>query len=133
LELVKQVATREQLDVSEVRVSQRDIREFTGWGQTQLKVHLARLVDRELLVVHRGGPGLRQFYELCYAGEGADGAPFVCGLLQVVGADGPTGRGWSGVSRGLVGGVSAGETEGSSPRHGVQNGVSVDPAPGSAL
>ena len=41
-----------------VRFTRRQLREHlagagAGWGDTQLKVHLARLVDLELLVVHR--------------------------------------------------------------------------------
>jgi DNA primase len=41
-----------------VRFTRRQLREHlatggTGWGDTQLKVHLARLVDLELLIAHR--------------------------------------------------------------------------------
>ena len=31
--------------------------QFTGWSDTQLRVHLERLVDLEYLLVHRGGRG----------------------------------------------------------------------------
>ena len=43
------------------RFSRREVRELTGWGDTQLKVHLARLAELEYLLVHRGEarPGLR--------------------------------------------------------------------------
>jgi len=54
-----------------------------GWGDTQLKVHLARLVDFELVIAHRadsGGNGL--VYELAWSGEGIDGRRFLIGLTN---------------------------------------------------
>jgi DNA primase len=97
----------------------REAREWTGFGQTQLKVHMARLVDLEYVVVHRGGRGQSFLYELVYAGEGADGARFVPGLERRAlrsagdrsGANG-TRSAWnherSGSNRGRVGPESGG-------------------------
>jgi hypothetical protein len=68
---------------SEYRFTRRDVREHTGWGHTQLKVHLARLEELEYVLVHRGRQGQGFVYELVYDGRGRDGAPFVCGLLDV--------------------------------------------------
>ncbi len=62
------------------RFSRRQVRELTGWGDTQLKVHLGRLADLEYLLVHRVKVGQGYDYELLYDGEGADGARFVMGL-----------------------------------------------------
>ncbi len=50
------------VDASLVRFTRRQLREAlhaggVGWGDTQLKVHLARLVDLELLHVHRTESG----------------------------------------------------------------------------
>lgn len=50
------------VDASLVRFTRRQLREAlqdggAGWGDTQLKVHLARLVDLELLHVHRTDSG----------------------------------------------------------------------------
>lgn len=50
------------VDASLVRFTRRQLREAlhaqgAGWGDTQLKVHLARLVDLELLHVHRSESG----------------------------------------------------------------------------
>lgn len=44
---------REGLDRDLVRFTRRQLREALGFGDTQLKVHLARLVDLELVVPHR--------------------------------------------------------------------------------
>lgn len=44
---------REGLDADLVRFTRRQLREALAFGDTQLKVHLARLVDLELVVTHR--------------------------------------------------------------------------------
>ncbi|HMG00349.1 MAG TPA: toprim domain-containing protein, partial [Gemmatimonadaceae bacterium] len=64
------------------RFSRRSLREAIGWGDTQLKLHLARLVDLEYLVAHRGAHGAHE-YEIVYDGGGEDGRPFVPGLIDV--------------------------------------------------
>ena len=101
----------------DLRFSRRDVRAATGWGDTQLKVHMARLAELEYLLLHRGGRGQSFVYELLYRGEGKDGSRFLPGLLDVTGLveyDGErsgfsaersaTGRpsvgGWSGGGRG---------------------------------
>jgi hypothetical protein len=61
--------------------SRRALRAAIGWGDTQLKVHLSRLVDLEYLLVHRGGRGQSFVYELLY--EKTDGSCFVPGLIDV--------------------------------------------------
>jgi hypothetical protein len=79
---VAQRATDDGVDRAMVRFSRRELREHLGWGDTQLKVHLARLVDLELVVAHRaeGGPGF--VYELAWHGQGRDGERFVIGLTD---------------------------------------------------
>ncbi|MCM3878319.1 MAG: hypothetical protein NEA02_18115, partial [Thermoanaerobaculia bacterium] len=66
---------------AEFLFSRRDLRAAAGWGDTQLKVHLARLVDLEYLLVHRGGRGQSFVYELLY--EKANGSRFVPGLIGI--------------------------------------------------
>lgn len=68
-------------DRSGVRFSRRQVRESVGWGDTQLKVHLARLVDLELVVPHKGDGGTH-LYELAWDGQGVDGSRFVIGLCD---------------------------------------------------
>jgi DNA primase len=65
------------------RFSRRDVRQATGWGNTQLKLHLSRLKEMEYLLVHRGERGRSYVYELLYEGQGADGKPFLMGLIDV--------------------------------------------------
>jgi DNA primase len=62
--------------------SRRALRAATGWNDTQMRVHLSRLVEMEYVLVHRGGRGQSFVYELVYEGQGQDGRPFVLGLLD---------------------------------------------------
>lgn len=43
--------------------SRRDVRAHTGWGATQVRVHMDRLQEMEYLIVHRGGRGQTFLYE----------------------------------------------------------------------
>lgn len=107
---------------ADYRFTRREVREATGWGLTQLKVHLKRLEELEYLIPHAGGRGRSYVYELAYAGEGAAGAPFVMGLIDTDSlrkkgeprAYDPNKSGQnpnlSGASRPRVGGMSGPET-----------------------
>jgi DNA primase catalytic core len=77
------VAAAKQLavDPALVRFTRRQLREQLGWGDTQLKVHLARLVDLELVLAHRLDSGAYG-YELTWRGEGTSGGPFLAGLTD---------------------------------------------------
>ncbi len=68
---------------SDYRFSRKDVRAATGWGNTQLKIHLQRLEDMEYLLIHRGGRGQCIVYELLYDGQGQDHQPFLMGLIDV--------------------------------------------------
>lgn len=67
----------------EYRFTRRDIREYTGWGPTQLTVHLQRLESMEYLLIHQGGRGRQRVYELLYNSEGQDGSTFLMGLTDI--------------------------------------------------
>jgi len=56
---------RQHIRRSECRFTRRALREAIAWGDTQLKVHLARLVELEYLAVHRTRAGGFE-YELVY-------------------------------------------------------------------
>ena len=68
---------------SDFRFTRRDVREATGWGNTQLKVHLRRLAELEHLLIHRGGRGQSFVYELLYDGNTGLDAPHLSGLIDV--------------------------------------------------
>ncbi len=60
--------------------SRRQARDSLRWGDTQMKIHMGRLVELEYLLVHRGGRGQSFVYELLYEGQGKDGTRFLLGL-----------------------------------------------------
>ncbi|WP_082378971.1 toprim domain-containing protein [Marinagarivorans algicola] len=59
---------KQSLAQSDYRFSRREIREVIRWSDTALKVHIARLVELEYLLVHRGRGG-RFDYELLFDGN----------------------------------------------------------------
>jgi len=67
----------------DLRFTQRQVREWSGWSDYQVKSHLQRLVAMEYLLIHRGGRGQSFVYELLYDGKGRDGRKFFLGLIDV--------------------------------------------------
>lgn len=59
-------------------------------SDTQLRLHLERLVGLEYVLARREGPGGRILYELVYDGAGEDGRPFVPGLIDAEALGTPT-------------------------------------------
>jgi hypothetical protein len=82
-EMVEHTCTGQQISRAQYRFSRRLVREHTRWGDTQLKIHLARLVELEYLLVHRGGRGQSFEYELLYDGAAQSQAAHVSGLIDV--------------------------------------------------
>ncbi|MBK6407930.1 MAG: hypothetical protein IPF66_24735 [Holophagales bacterium] len=81
-DLVTSVCEKQGVAREDLRFSRRDVRIATGWGDTQLRIHLDRLAALEYVLVHRGGRGQSFVYELLWRGEGKDGRPFLLGLLD---------------------------------------------------
>ncbi len=83
LEMVRKSCEEQHLDQADFRFTRADIRRYTAWSYDQVRVHMARLVDMEYVLVHHGGRGQSLVYELLYSGEGEDGASFLMGLIDV--------------------------------------------------
>ena len=115
-----------EVDRQQVRFTRRQLREQLAWGDTQLKVHLARLVDLELVIGHRadgGGNGL--VYELAWSGEGVDGRRFMIGLTHPdTLTTAATADSWSGTDDGRSGSGR--------PPVGPQSGTGREPADGAS-
>ena len=71
------------MERSHFRFTRREVRESTGWTYDQVRIHLARLVALEYVLVHQGGRGQSFVYELLYEGGGEEGAPVLPGLIDV--------------------------------------------------
>ena len=62
--------------------TRRQVRAFTGWSNTQLKVHLDRLEDLEYILPHRGMRGSAYEYELLFDGDTKTEKPQLIGLID---------------------------------------------------
>lgn len=94
-EMVSEASSGLGMDPSDFRFSRRQVRERTGWGDTQLKVHLGRLVEMEYVIAHRAnGYSQRLGYELVYAPSASGDGPFLPGLISADELDG--GQGYDG-------------------------------------
>jgi DNA primase len=123
-EVVRLVDARmqaQQLPRADIRFSRKDVRDASGMSDTQLRVHLERLVQLEYLLTHRGMRGQSFEYELLYDGDGQQAA-HLSGLLDI-GADtqGPESATTKPSSRGEVP-QNAGPTR-------VQNGPNAGSSP----
>lgn len=73
-------AQRQGMKPDELRFTRRDVREWLHWGDTQLKIHLGRLLELEYLQLNRRG--LTHEYQLLWDGEDNNDAR-LCGLPDV--------------------------------------------------
>jgi hypothetical protein len=87
LELIERMVAEQcaakKIERGECHFRARQVREFTGWGNSQLHVHLQRLVELEYVITHRADYGQGLVYELAYDGGGKDGRRFLPGLIDV--------------------------------------------------
>jgi DNA primase len=83
MEMVRAQCATQQMVRAEYRFSRREARDYTGLSDTQLRVHLDRLVALEYLLVHRGMRGQSFVYELLFDGPDQTEAPHLSGLIDV--------------------------------------------------
>lgn len=82
-QLVKQECDKHSLDQKDYRFSRKQIRDYSGWGNTQIKIHCHRLEEMEYLLTHRGGRGQSFEYELLYQAEVDNNDKHLMGLIDV--------------------------------------------------
>ena len=92
-----------QMTRSDYRFTRREVREYTGWGHTQLKVHLKRLEEMEYLLAHQGGRGLQFVYELLYDRNKVNGHRFLPRLIDLKETGEKYDTNWSGSDGDLSG------------------------------
>ena len=126
-ELVTAGCEAQGLERRDFRLTRREVREATGWGDTQLRVHLSRLIELEYLLVHRGRQGQSYQYELLFVSEHGTG-PYLAGLVEVsdlLAATSSTTR----TSRGAEGNLAGVMRGASGPDAGGVRGVVNKPKP----
>ncbi len=82
-DMVQVACQNEKISQADYRFSRKQIRAFTGWGNTQLKLHCHRLEEMEYLLVHRGKRGQSYQYELLHNAELSKGDQQLTGLIDV--------------------------------------------------
>ena len=89
--LIDRMATEEcrrlEIERGDYRFTRATVRQYTRWGDTQLRVHLRRLEELEYLVVRHGGPGQTFVYQLHFEMD-AEGKPVLAGLGEICNYDG---------------------------------------------
>jgi len=81
-ELIAQLCEQNALEQEDCLFTRRQVRAFTGWSNTQLKVHLDRLEDLEYILPHRGMRGSAYEYELLFDGNPQSEKPQLIGLID---------------------------------------------------
>ena len=82
-EMVRKKGEELKLEPGELRFTRKDIRDFSGWSDFQVKTHIGELEDLEYLYSLSGKKGKEYVYELVAAEGGEDGKPFLAGLMKV--------------------------------------------------
>jgi len=121
-----------KIERSDALFSRRELREFSGWGDTQLKIHLGRLAEMEYVLTHRADHGQGFVYELVYDGSGKDGGRFLPGLLDVEALRSGQKGERSGGGRPPVGPWSAGGRGAEIPGSSSEKSPGAASAPGNA-
>jgi DNA-binding transcriptional ArsR family regulator len=112
---------RQGVKRADVRFSRRALREAIQLGDSQLRVHLERLVDLEYVLTHREGPGGKYVYELVY--EVADDTRAqVAGLIDMAALEALIATATTPKSRGVDPEVAGGLRGGSGPVVGRSRG-----------
>lgn len=81
--MVDGIAGEQAIARTDVRFTRRMAREALGLGDTQLRLHLERLVEFEYVIARRDGPGGKFIYELAYDAGGESGRPHLPGLIDM--------------------------------------------------
>lgn len=112
---VKARCAQEHIVQKDYRFSRRDVRAWSGWGETQLRVHLERLMQMEHVLAHRGSRGQSFVYELLHDGDLNGNAPCLPGLIDIEALQTATAtegsrveqHGFAAPSRGVGGAIAA--------------------------
>ncbi len=81
--MVKEMVGNKESPIDDVYFTRRQIREYTGWTDWQIKAHIKQLEELEYLHVRVGARGKEYAYALNYRGQGIDGGKCYLNLTPV--------------------------------------------------
>ncbi|MEW6557999.1 MAG: DNA primase, partial [Elusimicrobiota bacterium] len=79
-QMVDEKCKEQEISQKDFRFNRRDVREYTGWSDSQIKAHIKQLEDLQYLLVSKGDRGRMYRYELQYEGNG--GKKYLFGLTD---------------------------------------------------
>lgn len=122
---VTEQATAQGIERTLVRFTRRAARAALGLSDTQLRVHLERLVELDYVELHGGRAGQRFHYRLLFDGDAERDTPQLMGLHEPGAAVStePTSRGKSPTSRGAVAKLAGGSRADSGALAGASRGA----------
>lgn len=82
-QMVEKRCESSALEPEDCLFTRREVRDFSGWSNTQLKVHLDRLEDLEYILPRRGMRGTAYEYELLFDGDTETEKPQLIGLIDL--------------------------------------------------
>jgi len=119
------------IDRGGVRFTRRTVRAHLGLSDTQLRVHLDRLVQLDYIAVHGGKVGQRFAYSLLFDGDAERDGPQAMGITDAAIPEMvPTSRGETATSRGsdpnLAGGLRGDRGGVAAPSRGVESAKNTE-------
>ena len=82
-EMAEEACHEKKIPTKEDRFNRRDIREYSGWSDFQIRTHIRQLEELEYIYPVSGKRGKEYIYELIYTGGGEEGTPFLMGLIDI--------------------------------------------------
>jgi DNA primase catalytic core len=82
-DMVREQCEQLKMERADYRFSRRDVRQYTGWSDPQVKRHLHKLEELEYLIVHRGERGQSFVYELYFDRPADPRQLFLPGLSEI--------------------------------------------------
>lgn len=124
---VSEQAIAQGLDRAAVTFTRRAVRGHLGLSDTQLRVHLDRLVTLDYVALHGGKVGQRFAYRLLFDGDADSDAPQAMGLSEAATHDAApqTSRGKSSTSRGHTPDLAGQNADLAGDSRPVRGGVAV--------
>lgn len=124
---VSEQATHQGIERAGVRFTRRVVRGHLGLSDTQLRVHLDRLVTLDYVAVHGGKQGQQYGYSLRFDGDAdsVDAQLSGLGMALTEPAESPTSRGHGATSRGKTGTSRGSEPHFAGGSRGLRGGVAA--------
>jgi len=82
-EMVQAHCEENNIKPEEYHFTRRDIRQFSGWSDFQVKTHIRQLEDLEYIYPVMGKKGKSYVYELLATGPIDEEKPFMIGLIDM--------------------------------------------------